>query len=73
MDKESLKKLKDKLPKHYAKMIREKTGKSYSSIFKTFQETNPLIVVEVVDAALVILEEQKQKEAERKKKIAELC
>jgi len=73
MDKEKLSLLKAQLPKRYAKMIKEKTGKSYSSIFKTFQTDSPLVVVEVVDAALAILEEQKVKNDERLKKMQELC
>ncbi|MBK6348210.1 MAG: hypothetical protein IPF68_20165 [Bacteroidales bacterium] len=55
MTKSELQKLKMQLPKHYAKLIKEKTGKSYSSIFKTFHEGSDLIVIEVVDAALEIL------------------
>lgn len=73
MDKKSLQKIKSKLPRNYAKLIREKTGKSYSSIFKTFQESNPLYVSEVVEAALLIIEEHQAKEEKLKKKIADLC
>ena len=73
MDKKSLQKIKSKLPRNYAKLIREKTGKSYSSIFKTFQESSPLYVSEVVEAALLIIEEHKAKEEKLKKKIADLC
>jgi len=73
MTKSELQKLKMQLPKHYAKLIREKTGKSYSSIFKTFHEGSDLIVIEVVDAALEILSERKLKDKERAKKLAELC
>jgi len=73
MDKTSLQKIKSKLPRNYAKLIREKTGKSYSSIFKTFQESSPLYVSEVVEAALLIIEEHQAKEEKLKKKIADLC
>ncbi|KAF5056975.1 hypothetical protein SDC9_23508 [bioreactor metagenome] len=73
MDKKSLQKIKSKLPRNYAKLIREKTGKSYSSIFKTFQESSPLYVSEVVEAALLIIEEHQAKEEKLKKKIADLC
>ena len=73
MDKEKLGLLKAQLPKRYAKMIKERTGKSYSSIFKTFQKDSTLLVVEVVDAALAILEEQKAKNEERQKKMQDLC
>lgn len=73
MDKKSLQKIKRKLPRNYAKLIREKTGKSYSSIFKTFQESSPLYVSEVVEAALLIIEEHQAKEEKLKKKIADLC
>jgi hypothetical protein len=73
MNKSELQKLKMQLPKHYAKLIKEKTGKSYSSIFKTFHEGSDLIVIEVVDAALEVLSERKIKDEERAKKLAELC
>jgi len=73
MNKSELQKLKLQLPKHYAKLIREKTGKSYSSIFKTFHEGSDLIVIEVVDAALEVISEHKLKDKERAKKLAELC
>jgi len=72
MNKIELQKLKKQLPKHYAKRIKEKTGKSYSSIFKTFHPGSDLVVIEVVDAAIDILSEQKIKEQERAKKLAEL-
>ncbi len=73
MTKSELQKLKTLLPKHYAKQIKAKTGKSYSSIFKTFHENSELIVIEVVDAALEILEEEKAKEKARSQKLAQLC
>ncbi len=73
MTKAELQKLKTLLPKHYAKRIMAKTGKSYSSIFKTFHENSELIVIEVVDAALEILEEEKAKEIARSQKLAQLC
>ena len=73
MDKTTLQKIKPKLPRNYAKLIKERTGKSYSSIFKTFQESNPLLVTEVVEAAYEIIKEKEAKELELKKKIEELC
>ncbi|MBK9358849.1 MAG: hypothetical protein IPN08_15945 [Bacteroidales bacterium] len=73
MTKAELQKLKSQLPKHYAKQIKARTGKSYSSIFKTFHENSDLIVIEVVDAALEILEEEKAKESARSQKLAQLC
>ncbi|MHC1773781.1 MAG: hypothetical protein AB9834_00070 [Lentimicrobium sp.] len=73
MTKAELQKLKTLLPKHYAKRIKEKSGKSYSSIFKTFHENSELIVIEVVDAALEILEEENAKEKARSQKLAQLC
>jgi hypothetical protein len=73
MTKSELQRLKSQLPKHYAKLIKAKTGKSYSAIFKTFHENSPLIVIEVVDAALDILEEEKAKEMARSKKLAQYC
>ncbi|HOI87312.1 MAG TPA: hypothetical protein PLV51_05575 [Lentimicrobium sp.] len=73
MDKATLQKIKSKLPRNYARLIKEKTGKSYSSIFKTFQYNNSLCVPEVVEAALQIIEEYQAKEELLKKKIADLC
>jgi hypothetical protein len=76
MDKADLKKLQDKLkakfPMRYAKMIREKSGKSYSSIYKTFDERDPLIVMEVVDAAIAILKESIEKDQSRLNSLSEL-
>lgn len=73
MDKTDLKRIQEQLPKQYAKLIKERTGKSYASIFKTFSANSPLIVVEVVDAAIQILEEKQAKDKERAEKIAKLC
>lgn len=61
MDKKTLKQLQEKLkerwPKKYAKLLRERSGKSESAIFKTFNPNYPLIVDEVVDAAIELLKE----------------
>lgn len=72
MDKADLKRLKQQLPKRYAKIIREKTGKSYASIFKTFNENSNLVVVEVVDAALEIVETQKADARKREIRLAQI-
>lgn len=76
MDKAELKKLQDKLktkfPMRYAKMIREKSGKSYSSIYKTFDERDNLIVMEVVDAAIAILIESNEKDQSRLNDLSKL-
>lgn len=72
MDKEKLKLIKEALPSKYAKLIKEKTGLSSSSIFRTFNENDELVVEEVVDAALEIIQETKQKQIDRDKKMSEL-
>lgn len=72
MNKADLKKLKDQLPRNYAKLLMEKTGKSYSSVFKTFHEGSDLIVYEVVDAAIELAEINKQKNNERNMRISQL-
>lgn len=72
MNKTDLKKLKDQLPRNYAKILMQKTGKSYSSVFKTFHEGSDLIVYEVVDAAIELAEATKVKNNERNQRIAQL-
>ncbi|GEM_PF-2035877 len=72
MTKTDLKKLKEQLPRNYAKLLMEKTGKSYSSVFKTFHEGSSLIVYEVVDAAIELAEQNKMKNLERNSRIAQL-
>lgn len=72
MTKTDLKKLKNQLPKNYAKLLMAKTGKSYSSVFKTFHEGSDLIVYEVVDAAIELAEEIRLKDLQRNKRIAQL-
>ncbi|KAF0198372.1 MAG: hypothetical protein FD166_1425 [Bacteroidetes bacterium] len=72
MDKASLRRLKEQLPKRYAKQIKEMTGKSYASIFKTFNENSNLVVVEVVDAALEIVETRKNEARKREERLAQL-
>lgn len=72
MNKTDLKKLKDQLPRNYAKILMAKTGKSYSSVFKTFHEGSDLIVYEVVDAAIELAEATKEKNYQRNQRIAKL-
>lgn len=72
MNKTDLKKLKDQLPRNYAKILMAKTGKSYSSVFKTFHEGSDLIVYEVVDAAIELAETTRVKNHERNQRIAQL-
>jgi len=73
MDKENFDLIKSQLPKGYAKMIKERTGKSYSSIFKTFQRNSPLLVVEIIDAALILIKETKRKNEKRQKEIQRIA
>ncbi len=72
LDKESLRKIKEALPSNYSKLIRAKTGLSYSSIYKTFNPDDELFVERVVDAALEVIEEVKQRKIDRDKRINNL-
>jgi len=71
MDKSTLQEIKNKLPKHYASIIKERTELSYSTIYKTF--TTERQNKQVIIAALELIEENLQFNNEIKERVKKVC
>lgn len=71
MDSDTLQKIKEKLPKRYIKILKDKTNVSESTIYKTLR--GDLNNETVIKAALELIEENLQFNNDIKERVNKLC